>query len=29
MWTDEQGKPVFQMPRRFDPESLLDELEPS
>jgi catechol 2,3-dioxygenase len=29
MWTDEQGKPIFAMPRRFDPESLLDELEPS
>ena len=28
MWTDEQGKPIFAMPRRFDPESLLDELEP-
>ena len=29
MWTDEQGKPIFAMPQRFDPESLLDELEPS
>ncbi len=29
MWTDEQSKPIFTMPRRFDPESLLDELEPS
>ena len=29
MWTDEQGKPIFPMPRRFDPESLLDDLEPS
>ena len=29
MWTDEQDKPIFAMPRRFDPESLLDELEPS
>ena len=25
-WTDEQGKPVFTMPREFDPEDLLDEL---
>jgi len=25
-WIDEHGKPVFTMPRRFDPEDLLDEL---
>ena len=25
-WTDEGGKPVFSMPRRFNVEDLLDEL---
>jgi catechol 2,3-dioxygenase len=26
-WTDEQGKPVFQYPKPFDPRELLSELE--
>ena len=26
LWTDEQGKPFFERPRRFDPEDLLAEL---
>jgi hypothetical protein len=25
-WTDELGKPLFERPRRFDSENLLDEL---